>query len=126
MQNAPMIPAGSSVVELAARDLPVFCPNPSMPLWASHPRIFLDVVNEIEAMCPYCGTHYRLKPDVHVQDSEFDTRGLRQHREQHGAQPVVEQVAGPPSARREAPNVSVDARGNTTLEQMTLWLRGRR
>jgi len=32
-----------------------------MPLWDSHPRVFLDVVSEGEAMCPYCGTRYRLK-----------------------------------------------------------------
>jgi hypothetical protein len=97
-----------------------------MPLWASHPRIFLDVFNEIEAMCPKCGTRYRLKIDVHVQDGELDTRGLRQHRGQHGAQPVVEHIGGSLSARRETPNVSVDVRGNTRLKQMTPWLRGRR
>jgi uncharacterized Zn-finger protein len=32
-----------------------------MPLWSSHPRVFLDVAAEGEAMCPYCGTRYRLK-----------------------------------------------------------------
>jgi len=121
-----MNPAVAPVVELSAGDLPAFFPNLTMPLWASHPWIFPDLVNEIEAMCPYCGTRYRLKPDVHLRDGEFDTRDMRQHRGQHGAQPVVEQKAGLLSARRETPNVSVDARGNTTLEQMTLWLRGRR
>jgi uncharacterized Zn-finger protein len=42
-------------------DLPVYCPNPAMPLWSSHPRVFLDVEASEEAMCPYCGTRYRLK-----------------------------------------------------------------
>jgi uncharacterized Zn-finger protein len=32
-----------------------------MPLWSWHPRVYLDVVHESEAMCPYCGTRYRLK-----------------------------------------------------------------
>jgi branched-chain amino acid aminotransferase group I len=41
-------------------DLPVFCPNPQMPLWSSHPRVFLDVADEGESLCPYCGTRYRL------------------------------------------------------------------
>lgn len=50
------------VVELAARDLPAFCPNPSMPVWNHHPRVFLDVATTGSAMCPYCGTRYRLKP----------------------------------------------------------------
>jgi uncharacterized Zn-finger protein len=54
-----------AVVELAASDLQgpgvVFCPNPKMPLWSNHPRIFLDVATTGEASCPYCGTLYRLK-----------------------------------------------------------------
>jgi uncharacterized Zn-finger protein len=49
------------VVELRATDLPAFCPNPAMPVWNHHPRVFLDVATTGEAMCPYCGTHYRLK-----------------------------------------------------------------
>jgi uncharacterized Zn-finger protein len=50
------------VVELEAKDLPAHCPNPSMPLWSSHPRVFLDFDPQGEAKCPYCGTRYRLKP----------------------------------------------------------------
>jgi uncharacterized Zn-finger protein len=118
------LPAGTPVVELAANELPAFCPNPSMPLWASHPRIFLDVVNESEAMCPYCGTRYRLKRDAHVQDHEFDSRDSHQRRHQHAAQPVEDpQVSDPLIYRREAPEVAVDALGNTTLEQITRLLR---
>jgi uncharacterized Zn-finger protein len=41
-------------------ELPVFCPNPAMPLWSSHPRVFLDIAETGEAMCPYCGTRYQL------------------------------------------------------------------
>jgi len=95
-----------------------------MPLWASHPRIFLDVVNESEAMCLYCGTRYRLKRGAHVRDHEFDTRSLHQHHEQHAA-PLVEdpQASDPLIDRRETPDVTVDALGNTTIEQMTRWLR---
>ena len=48
-------------VEVSPADLPVFCPNPKMQLWSSHPRVFLDVADEGEAMCPYCGTVYVLK-----------------------------------------------------------------
>lgn len=118
------LPAVAPVVELSASELPAFCPNPSMPLWASHPRIFLDVINESEAMCPYCGTRYRLKRGAHVRDHEFDTRNLHQHREQHAAQLVIEpQALAPLIYRRETPNVTADALGNTTLEQITRWLR---
>jgi len=49
------------LVELAAKDLPAFCPSPQMPVWNHHPRVFLDVSAQREAMCPYCGTRYRLK-----------------------------------------------------------------
>jgi len=50
------------MIEVSEDDLPAFCPNPDMPLWSWHPRIYLDVVHEGEAMCPYCGTRYRLAP----------------------------------------------------------------
>ncbi|HEX9301302.1 MAG TPA: zinc-finger domain-containing protein [Casimicrobiaceae bacterium] len=50
-----------AAVEVEPKDLPVFCPNPRMPLWSSHPRVFLPIEETGEAMCPYCGTRYRLK-----------------------------------------------------------------
>ncbi len=53
-------------VELEGKDLPAFCPNPKMTLWSQHPRVFLDVAPTGEAMCPYCGTRYRLKPGTVV------------------------------------------------------------
>ena len=49
------------VVEVEAKDLPAFCPNPSMPVWCHHPKVFLDVATTGEAKCPYCGTVYRLR-----------------------------------------------------------------
>jgi uncharacterized Zn-finger protein len=58
----------TAVVELTAADLhgpgAVFCPNPKMPLWSSHPRVFIDVGTTGEGACPYCGTVYRLAPGV--------------------------------------------------------------
>ncbi|QGZ62261.1 zinc-finger domain-containing protein [Paraburkholderia acidisoli] len=48
------------LVELSARDLPAYCPNPSMPRWSNHPRVFLDVSHG-ETKCPYCSTRYTLK-----------------------------------------------------------------
>jgi len=39
-----------SAVEVTAADLPLYCPNPAMPLWSSHPRVFLDVAATGEAM----------------------------------------------------------------------------
>ena len=55
----------AAAVEVTAKDLQgpgvVFCPNPKMPLWSNHPRVFIDVVTTGEGKCPYCGTEYRLK-----------------------------------------------------------------
>jgi len=56
----------TSAVELDGKDLPAYCPNPSMPIWSSHPRVFLDLNEHGEAKCPYCGTMYRLKPGAVV------------------------------------------------------------
>ncbi|AJP58353.1 hypothetical protein UC34_18085 [Pandoraea vervacti] len=49
------------VVEVGADEIPVHCPNPKMPLWSTHPRVYIDVSHG-EAACAYCGTRYRLKP----------------------------------------------------------------
>lgn len=48
-------------VEVTAKDLPLHCPTPSMMLWNTHPRVFLDVERSGEALCPYCGTKYTLQ-----------------------------------------------------------------
>lgn len=48
------------IVQLQSSDLPAFCPNPAMPVWNHHPRVFLDVSTG-QAMCPYCGTVYVMK-----------------------------------------------------------------
>lgn len=53
--------SAANVVVVKPRDLPVYCPNPRMPLWSSHPRVYLDVAETGEAMCPYCGTRYELE-----------------------------------------------------------------
>ena len=46
---------------MTEKDLPLHCPLPGAPLWARHPRVFLDVAKEGEALCPYCGTKYVYK-----------------------------------------------------------------
>ena len=55
-------PGDNGAVELGAGDLPAYCPNPNMPIWSAHPRVFLDVTHGDGAKCPYCGTRYRLRP----------------------------------------------------------------
>lgn len=53
IQDAP-------AVRIDPKDLPVYCPNPQMALWSSHPRVFLDIAETGKALCPYCGTRYEL------------------------------------------------------------------
>ncbi len=59
-----------ATVEVSAKDLQgpgvVFCPNPAMPLWSNHPRVFIDVATAGAGKCPYCGTVYRLKAGERV------------------------------------------------------------
>jgi len=58
----------SREVTVTLHDLPLHCPLAGAPLWARHPRVFLDVVDSGEALCPYCGTRYRYsgeKPHGH-------------------------------------------------------------
>lgn len=52
-------------VDVTAHDLPLHCPRPGAPLWARHPRVFLDVLKNAggKARCPYCGTEYTFTGD---------------------------------------------------------------
>ncbi len=48
----------TQAVVITAKDLPLHCPPPGAPLWARHPRVFLDILKTGEAVCPYCSAHY--------------------------------------------------------------------
>jgi uncharacterized Zn-finger protein len=62
-------PASASLVDLDAKDLPAFCPNPQMPIWCHHPRVYLDLSHASEARGPYCGTVYRLRAGQTARDA---------------------------------------------------------
>ena len=47
-------------VEVTDQDLPLHCPLPSVKLWNTHPRVFLDITRTGSVQCPYCGTRYVL------------------------------------------------------------------
>jgi uncharacterized Zn-finger protein len=49
------------VVEVTEADLPLHCPMPADSMWCGHPRVFLPVQETGEALCPYCGTLYKLR-----------------------------------------------------------------
>lgn len=48
-------------IEITEAQLPLHCPMPDQVLWNAHPRVFLPIEQTGEALCPYCGTHYKLK-----------------------------------------------------------------
>jgi len=51
----------SKPIEITAHDLPLHCPLPDAPLWARHPRVFLDITHTGDVVCPYCSAHYVFK-----------------------------------------------------------------
>ena len=118
----------ADVIELSDIDLPAACPPASVALWAWHPRVFLDVVNQDEAMCPYCGTRYRLRRDARFDDHECGKRCLHQHRHRYESRRGAKVRTAPAKAATgggEAPNLAADSLGNTALELMTRWIRRR-
>lgn len=60
MSSSNTRPSTAAVV-LKASELPACCPNPKMPIWNQHPKVFLDITHEGSAKCPYCGTVYELE-----------------------------------------------------------------
>lgn len=55
-------------VVVTAKDLPLHCPGNNTPLWNMHPRVFLDIAHKGEVSCPYCGTQYKLDPNMVIHD----------------------------------------------------------
>lgn len=51
------------VYEITAKDLPLCCPGDDMSLWNSHPKVYLELDDNGEATCPYCGARYIMKND---------------------------------------------------------------
>ena len=58
--SAPPTELNFREIDVTAKDLPLHCPMPSVKLWDTHPRVFIDVAETGEAKCPYCGTVYKL------------------------------------------------------------------
>ena len=51
-------------IDVTANDLPLHCPTKDAPLWARHPRVFLDIVHSGQAVCPYCSALYVLSGEL--------------------------------------------------------------
>ena len=44
-------------------ELPLSCPTQDMPLWSTHPKVYLPIDKTGSETCPYCGTRFVLKND---------------------------------------------------------------
>ena len=53
-------PNAERQVQVSAEQLPLHCPLPDAYLWNSHPKVYLPIEVAGTAICPYCGTRYRL------------------------------------------------------------------
>ena len=53
---------------VTAQDMPLHCPGDKTPVWNMHPRVFLDIAHTGQVSCPYCGTHYKLDPNMVIND----------------------------------------------------------
>lgn len=58
--RASVPPNAQNRYEVTVADLPLSCPMPSMPLWNSHPRVYLPVESGGWAKCPYCSAEFVL------------------------------------------------------------------
>ena len=47
-------------VTVRREDLPLSCPQQKQRVWDAHPRVYLSIEKTGQAVCPYCGTRYRL------------------------------------------------------------------
>ena len=58
-EATPTEPVQAHAVHRA--ELPLSCPQPSMALWNSHPRVYLPIeADGGRSECPYCGARYVL------------------------------------------------------------------
>lgn len=122
-ENPPSRPAPARVIEIEVADLPLACPRLGDPVFFDHPRVYLDILESREALCPYCGTLYRLSSAAHLHDHQFDGLDLHQHRPPLRHE-VTEALHHQPAARQPNPAGVVDRFGRTMLEQLTDWLHG--
>ncbi len=57
---------GHRLIQIGAKEF--MCIGAKAPF--DHPHIFIDMGDETEAVCPYCSTLYRYRPDLHADETE--------------------------------------------------------
>lgn len=51
----------NSAIIVKKEDLPLACPIKQT--WDGHPKIYLDIKEKKQIICPYCGNKYKLQAD---------------------------------------------------------------
>lgn len=66
IRHGAATPNSRRAVTVTPEQLPLHCPVPGSSLWNSHPRVYIPLENAGDgvALCPYCGTEYRLSRSV--------------------------------------------------------------
>lgn len=59
--NDAAVSTEQRIIKVTRKDLPLSCPRPEDKVWNMHPRVYLPIEDTGEAICPYCGAHYRLE-----------------------------------------------------------------
>lgn len=52
-----------NTIYLTKSKLPACCPPKDQAHWNQHPRVYLELKENGEANCPYCGNHFELQKD---------------------------------------------------------------
>ncbi|MES9963907.1 MAG: zinc-finger domain-containing protein [Candidatus Sedimenticola sp. 20ELBAFRAG] len=60
MAEAAVAQQAGTKIEVSRKELPLCCPNKTTDGANMHPRVFLPIEKSGEAVCPYCGAHYKL------------------------------------------------------------------
>jgi len=50
----------ADILPVSRSELPLSCPRPGDEVWNMHPKVYLPIEKTGEALCPYCGAHYKL------------------------------------------------------------------
>lgn len=57
-------------VKITDKSQPLACPPINMSLWDMHPRVYLKLDADNQAICPYCSTYYTLIEDCYEDYAE--------------------------------------------------------
>lgn len=70
MDQIAQMPQIKVEVKITDKSQPLCCPPANMSLWNMHPKVYLELDADKQAMCPYCSTYYVLVEERHEDYAE--------------------------------------------------------